>query len=217
MMTMSRTTPTRVKICGVAEPETLDAAVGGGASDIGLVFYPPSPRNLSYDLAASLAARIPDHVGRVGVFVNPDDPTLNRAVTSARLTTIQLHQTAPARVAEIRARFALDVWAAIAIRTRRDLETVRSYGDAADRILYDAKTPPGSLPGGMGVRFDWSLLVGFTHPLPWLLSGGLDANNVTEAIDRTNASIVDVSSGVESAPGVKNVDKIAAFLKAARA
>ncbi|RKH81122.1 N-(5'-phosphoribosyl)anthranilate isomerase, partial [Corallococcus praedator] len=123
------------------------------------------------------------------------------------------HGTAPQRVAEIKQR-GLEVWAAVAVKARGDLDQARSYLKAADKILYDAKTPDGALPGGMGVRFDWSLLDGFRHPLPWALSGGLSADNDGEAVRRTGATLVDVSSGVESAPGVKDVDKIAAFLRA---
>ena len=210
--------PATVKICGLTTPPTLDAAIRGGASHIGFVFFPPSPRNLTIEAARELAARVPDHVGRVGVFVDPDDELLSRAIEAGRLTAVQLHKVTPARVAAIRARVASEVWAAVAVKTRSDLDGARSFTGAADRILYDAKTPAGAaLPGGMGVRFDWSLLDGFRHPLPWALSGGLDPANVGEAIRRTGASLVDVSSGVESAPGVKDVDKIAAFLKAVAA
>lgn len=205
------------KICGLSTPETLDAALRGGASHVGFVFFAPSPRNLSFDRAAQLAARVPATVARVGVFVDPDDALLERAVAAGRLDAVQLHKTAPARAAAIRARFGRETWAAVAVKTRTDLDAARGLVGAADRILYDAKTPDGAaLPGGMGLRFDWRLLDGVRHPLPWALSGGLDAANVAEAIRRTGAPLVDISSGVESAPGVKDVDKIAAFLKAAQ-
>lgn len=202
------------KICGLSTPETLDAAVGHGASHVGFVFFPPSPRNLEFGQAAGLAARVPEHVGRVGVFVDPDDELLAAAVTSGRLTGLQLHKVTTARAATVRNRFALPVWAAIPVRTRADLDEAADWRGLADRILYDAKTPAGALPGGMGMRFDWKLLDGFAHPCPWALSGGLDAGNVREAVGITGARLVDVSSGVESAPGVKDVDKIAAFLQA---
>ncbi len=209
--------PVATKICGLTTPETLDAALGGGASHVGFVFFPPSPRHLDFARATGLAARVPDGVSRVGVFVDPDDGLLDQAIAAARLSAVQLHKTAPDRVAAIRARTRRDTWAAVAVKTRADLEQARRFSGAADRILYDAKTPDGAaLPGGMGLRFDWALLDGFRHPLPWALSGGLDAGNVADAIRRTGAPLVDVSSGVESAPGVKDVDKIAAFLKAAR-
>lgn len=207
--------PTTAKICGLTTPETIGAAIRGGASHIGLVFFPPSPRHLEFDRAAGLAAPLPDSVGRVGVFVDPDDAMLDRAIAAGRLDILQLHKTAPARIAAIAARTGLECWAAVAVRMRADLDEARRYVGAADRILYDAKTPPGAaLPGGMGLRFDWSLLDGFRHPLPWALSGGLDPVNVGEAITRTGASLVDVSSGVERQSGVKDMDKIAAFLQA---
>lgn len=204
------------KICGLSTPETLDAAVRGGARYVGFMFFAASPRNLSFARAAELAARVPGHVGRVGVFVDPDDELLARAVADGRLDAVQLHRTAPTRAAAIRARFGCETWATVAVKTRADLDAARGYAGAVDRILYDAKTPDGAaLPGGMGVRFDWSLLSGFHHPLPWLLSGGLDPANVADAIRVTGATGVDVSSGVESAPGVKDASKIAAFLAAA--
>lgn len=206
-----------IKICGLSTPDTLDAALRHGASHVGFVFFPPSPRHLDYAQAERLAARVPTHVGRVGVFVDPDDETVERAVASGRLDALQLHKTTLARTAAIRARTGREIWAAVAVKARTDLGAARGFVGVADRILYDAKTPDGaSLPGGMGLRFDWALLDGFDHPLPWALSGGLDVDNVAEAIRRTGAPLVDVSSGVERAPGVKDVDKIAAFLKAAQ-
>jgi phosphoribosylanthranilate isomerase len=209
--------PVTAKICGLSTPETLDAAIAGGASHVGFVFFAPSPRDLDAEQAAGLAARVPAHVRRIGVLVDPDDATLDMACAAGRLDAVQLHKTAPERVAAIRARTGRETWAAVAVKTRADLDGARRYAGAADRILYDAKTPEGAtLPGGMGVRFDWALLDGFAHPLPWALSGGLDAASVAEAARRTGARLVDVSSGVESAPGVKDVDKIAAFLQAVR-
>jgi len=204
--------PVNAKICGLSTPETVDAAVRGGASHVGFVFFPPSPRHVSLDWARALIARVPAHVGKLGVFVDPDDALVGEAL-AAGIDTVQLHKATPARAAAIRAR--APVWAAVAVKTRADLESARDFEGAADRILYDAKTPDGAaLPGGMGLRFDWSLLHGFAHPLPWALSGGLDSANVRDAIGATGARLVDVSSGVERAPGVKDVDKIAAFLKA---
>jgi phosphoribosylanthranilate isomerase len=205
--------PVSAKICGLSTPETLDAAIAGGASHVGLNFFAPSPRSVSLDVAAGLAARTPDHVARVGVFVDPDDALLDAAIRAGRLDAVQLHETTPERLAAVRAR-GIAVWAVVAVKTRADLDVAANYRAAADKILYDAKTPDGALPGGMGVRFDWSLLDGFRHPLPWALSGGLTSANVAEAVSRTGATLVDVSSGVETAPGVKDVDKIAAFLQA---
>lgn len=158
---------------------------------------------------------MPDRVARVGVFVDPDDAMIDAAVASGRLRVLQLHKTAPERVAALKQRTGLEVWAAVAVKTRADLAAATSYRGTADRILYDAKTPDSAaLPGGMGVRFDWRLLAGFDHPLPWALSGGLDADNVADAVAITGGRLVDVSSGVETAPGIKDVDKIAAFLQA---
>lgn len=209
--------PVTAKICGLSTPETLDTAIAGGASHVGFVFYPPSPRSLSRERAAQLAARVPGHVMRVGVFVDPDDALLESAIPAGSLQALQLHQTSPARAAAIRDRTGLEIWAAVAVRTRADLDAAETFRAAADRILYDAKTPPGAaLPGGMGVRFDWTLLDGFRHPMPWALSGGLDPVNAAGAIRRTRATLVDVSSGVESALGIKDTAKIRMFLDAVR-
>lgn len=205
--------PVQSKICGLSTADTVDAAIGHGAAYLGFVFFAASPRDVTPDAAAGLIARAPAHVGKVGVFVDPDDETIDRAV-AAGLTALQLHGgEPPERVAELRGRHGIDVWKAIAVRTAADLTAARGYRGAATRILYDAKPFAGAaLPGGMGLRFDWRLLVGCDHPLPWALSGGLDADNVGEAVAITGASLVDVSSGVENAPGIKDVDKIAAFL-----
>jgi len=206
--------PVLAKICGLSTPEAIDAAIRHGAAHLGLMFYPPSPRHLDFAQARALAARVPDHVGRVGVFVDPDDALVDAAIDAGRLSALQLHRVSPARAAALRGRTGMTIWAAIAIRTAADLATARDFAGAADRLLYDAKTPAGALPGGMGVRFDWGLLKDARHPLPWALSGGLNAENVADAVRETGAALVDVSSGVETAPGIKDVDKIAAFLKA---
>lgn len=207
--------PVTAKICGLSTPDALDAAIGRGASHVGFVLFPPSPRHLTTKALRALAARVPDRVARVGVFVDPDNALIDDAVAAGHLAILQLHRTTPARVAAIGARTGREIWAAIAVRTRTDLDAAHAYRGAADHILYDARTPAdAALPGGMGLRFDWALLDGFRHPLPWALSGGLDTGNVSDAVARTGASLVDVSSGVESAPGVKDVDKIAAFLHA---
>jgi len=204
--------PVTAKICGLSTPETLSAALSGGASHVGFVFFPPSPRHVSFDQARGLASRVPGHVGTVGVFVDPEDSVLDAAL-AAGVDTLQLHKVTPERAAAIRQRTGRPVWAAVAVNTRADLDAAARFRGAADRILYDAKTPDdAALPGGMGLRFDWTLLRGFAHPLPWALSGGLDPVNIGDAIVAAGANLVDVSSGGESAPGVKNVDKIAAFL-----
>lgn len=207
--------PATAKICGLSTPETLDAAVAGVASHIGFVFFPPSPRHLSFDKAQGLAARVPGQVQRVGVFVDPEDGMLDAAIAAGGLDVIQLHKVTPERAAAVKARTRLETWAALAVKTGADLAPAAAFRGAADRLLYDAKAPEGAkVPGGTGLRFDWALLDGFAHPLPWILSGGLDAGNVGEAIRVTGAGLVDVSSGIEAAPGIKDVDKIAAFLKA---
>jgi phosphoribosylanthranilate isomerase len=207
--------PVTAKICGLSTPVTLDAAVAGGASHVGFVFFPPSPRHVTFDQSAALAAQVPDHVARVGVFVDPEDALLDQAIRSARLDAIQLHRTTAERAAAIGARTRLPVWAAVPVKARADLDAAHAFRGAAQRILYDAKTPEDAkLPGGMGLRFDWTLLQGFDHPLPWALSGGLDAANVAQAVGISGARLVDVSSGIESAPGVKDVGKITEFLKA---
>lgn len=210
--------PATAKICGVTTTDALDAAIAGGASHVGFNFYPPSPRHLDLDQARALASRTPARVGKVGVFVDPNDALLEHAIAAGLLDAVQLHRVAPERVAAVRARFGRETWAAVAIKTRADLADAARHAGAADRLLYDAKTPAGAaLPGGMGVRFDWTLLDGFAHPLPWALSGGLDAGNVTDAIGRTGARLVDACSGVETAPGAKDAALIAAFLKAVAA
>ncbi len=207
--------PATAKICGLSTPETLDAAIAGGASHIGFVFFPPSPRHLSFEKAQGLAARVPEQVARVGVFVDPDDGMLDAAIAAGRLNVIQLHKVTPERAAAVKARTSRETWVALAVKTRADLVPAAGFRGAADRLLYDAKAPEGAkVPGGTGLRFDWGLLDGFAHPLPWILSGGLDAGNVGEAVRVTGATLVDVSSGIETAPGIKDVDKIAAFLKA---
>ncbi|HEX4693433.1 phosphoribosylanthranilate isomerase [Sphingomonas sp.] len=209
---MSRVT---AKICGLSNPETLDAAIAGGASHVGLVFFPPSPRAVSFEAAAGLAARVPSHVAKVGIFVDPCNALIDEAIEAGALDVIQLHSVTPGRAAALKQHTGLEIWVAVPIKTRSDLDSATKYEGAADKIVYDAKTPGGAaLPGGMGLRFDWSVLDGFHHPLPWALSGGLTPDNVAEAARRTGATLVDVSSGVETAPGSKDVDKIAAFLQA---
>jgi len=207
----------QAKICGLSTPQALDAAIKGGASHVGLVFFARSPRNVTAEQAAALAARVPDPVKTVGLFVDPSSDDLERILTQIPLDIIQLHgEETPDTVARIAAAHRRDVWKAIPVRTAADRDTGARYAGAAALILYDAKPPAGAvLPGGNGIRFDWTLLRNHRPALPWALSGGLDPDNVAEAIRITNAPLVDVSSGVETAPGIKDVDKIAAFLKAA--
>lgn len=209
----------RIKICGVRDRAAIDAAAAGQADYVGFVFFPKSPRNLSLDDAAGLAGAVPSGIRRIGLFVNADDEAIGAAVRAARLDGVQLHgDEGPERVAAVKARFGVEVWKAVPVATRADLAGARRYAGIADRVLFDAKTPPdAALPGGMGVRFDWRLLAGFDAGAPWGLAGGLDASTVGEALATTQAPLVDVSSGVEDAPGVKSPAKIRAFCEAVRA
>ena len=207
-----------IKICGLTNARALDAAILARADYAGFVFFSPSPRNLSIADAAALSARAEGRITRVGLFVDASDAAISDAVTAARLDALQLHGSeTPARAAQLKAHFGLPVWKALAIATKSDVERAAVYAGAADLILFDAKTPKGSsLPGGMGLSFDWSLVAGWKSPIAWGLAGGLTPGNVDEAIRLTAAPLVDTSSGVESAPGVKDMDKIAAFCKAAQ-
>jgi len=204
------------KICGLSTPETLGAAVRHGASHVGFVFFPKSPRNVHPDQARALIELLPRHICPVGVFVDPDDDLIRRTV-AAGIDIIQLHgKETPERAHAIKASHQVQVWKAIAVRTANDMAKDETFVGGADGLLYDAKPPPSAdLPGGTGLRFDWSLLGSRRRPppLPWALSGGIDVNNVADAVNTTGARLIDVSSGVESAPGIKDVDKIAAFLQ----
>ncbi|MET0361996.1 MAG: phosphoribosylanthranilate isomerase [Sphingobium sp.] len=208
-----------IKICGLATVDTVRAALDHGATHIGLMHFPQSPRHLELGALHGLATQIPPHIGRVAVLVDPDDQLVSALTAPGAVSALQLHgKESPQRVAEIAARTGLEIWKVISVKRAADVASASAYTGAAHRILFDAKTPEGSvLPGGMGVRFDWGLLAGYRGTLPWALSGGLDADNVAAAIAQTGAPLVDVSSGVESAPGVKDVDKIVAFCKAVNA
>jgi phosphoribosylanthranilate isomerase len=211
-----------VKICGLSTPDTLDAAMRHGATHVGFVFFPKSPRHLGVEQAAALAQQTPAHVQRVSVLVDPDDALLEMIAGAGAANILQLHGAeTPARVAQVKARFHVPVWKAIGVRTSADLDAARAFESVADLLLFDAKPPTAAasdaqLPGGLGLRFDWRLLEGRQWQSPWGLSGGLDAANVAEAIRQLSPDLVDVSSGVEDAPGLKSVAKIESFLKAAR-
>jgi len=208
----------KIKICGISTPETLDAVIAARADHVGLMFYPPSPRFVSHEIARQLGQCAAGRIGRVGVFVDADDAALADAIAAGGLDALQFHGAeSPERVAQARARFGLPVWKVLSVAARGDLDRAKSYTGAADFLLLDAKTPKGALPGGMGLSFDWNLLAGWKAPLPWGLAGGLSAANVAEAAARTSAPLVDASSGVESAPGIKDPALIAAFCKVARA
>lgn len=207
-----------IKICGLRDSASLDAALRASADYIGLVFFARSPRNVVPEAAAALAARAAGRTRVVGLFVDPEPEFLNSVLAQVRLDVIQLHgRETPAEARAIRDRCGLAVWKAIGVRKRADLDQARPFAGAVDRILYDAKPPEGAaLPGGNGLRIDWDILRGVRHSGPWMLAGGLDPGNVAQAIALTGAPAVDVSSGVESAPGVKDAAKIAAFCDSAR-
>ncbi|MBE0452315.1 MAG: phosphoribosylanthranilate isomerase [Roseovarius sp.] len=211
-------TPVRVKVCGLRTADHVAAAVAGGAAYVGFVFFPPSPRNLSLSAARALALDVPPGVAKVALTVDADDATLDALCATVPVDFLQLHGTeTPARVTEVRARFGLPVIKAIGIATRDDLPLIDRYGAVADQLLVDAKPPRGATrPGGNAEAFDWSLISQVDWSCPWLLAGGLTPENVGLAIARTGARQVDVSSGVESAPGVKDSARIAAFLAAAQ-
>ena len=204
------------KICGISTAEALEAAIRGGARYVGLVFYPRSPRAVTAAQAAELAEAAAGRVTRTGLFVDPDDATLEETLARVPLDLLQLHgKETPARVREIRDRFALPVMKAISVGGPEDLADAGQYIGVADRLLFDAKPPKAminALPGGNAVSFDWQLLSGRDWPIPWMLSGGLTPENVADAISATAAPAVDVSSGVEAAPGRKDPARIASFL-----
>ncbi len=207
----------RIKICGITTAVTLDAAIAARADYVGLTFVLPSPRYLKPSAAAELAARTAGRIGKVGLFVDASDAAIAEAVAAAGLDALQLHGSeTPQRAAELRSRYAVPVWKVISVASAADIARADAYAGVADLILFDAKTPKGALPGGMGLVFDWALLNAYRGALPWGLAGGLTAENVAGAVHVTGAPLVDTSSGVESAPGVKDHAKVAAFVAAAR-
>ena len=212
--------PVAVKICGVRTMEALQAAISGGARAVGLNFYAPSPRAIAADQATQLARMLPTGIRAVGLFVDAGDEELQSFTSRVPLDLIQLHgKETPRRVAEIRSRFALPVMKVIGVATKDDLAQLADYEAIADEILFDTKPPPNvsALPGGTGIAFDWRLLKSIRPARPWMLAGGLKAENLTEAVTESGATAVDVSSGVEDRPGVKSIERIQAFLAAAKA
>jgi phosphoribosylanthranilate isomerase len=207
-----------VKICGLSTAEALDAALDAGADMVGFVFFPPSPRNLSFKAASSLEARVRGQAKKVALTVDADDTLLSYVVDALGPDILQLHgNETPLRVAAIKAQFKLPVMKAIAVESKADLAAMARYAAVADRLLFDARAPrEATRPGGLGTPFDWHLLENLSASVPFMLSGGLDAGNVGEALRITRAPGVDVSSGVERAPGEKDIDKIRAFIRAAR-
>ena len=208
----------RCKICGLRTPADVEAAAQAGAGYIGLVFFPRSPRHLEITAARDLALAAPVGLAKVGLVVDADDATLQAITDAVPLDMLQLHgKESPARVAEVKARFGLPVMKAVGVAEEADLAAIADYEAVADQILVDAKAPKGAaLPGGNGLAFDWRLIAGRVWAKPWMLAGGLTPENVTEAVRLTGAAQVDVSSGVETAPGVKDAARIAAFVAAAQ-
>jgi phosphoribosylanthranilate isomerase len=206
------------KICGLSTPETVDAAVSFGARWVGFLTYPRSPRHVDSDeLLKALGARVPKHVGRFGLFVDPDDALLGRRLATGAIDMLQLQGAeTPERVAAIRARTGKPVMKVIKVAEGGDVERgIAAYSAVADRLMFEAAG--GTLPGGNARAFDWTILSGRSVPLPWTLAGGLTPDNVAEAVKVTGAIAVDVSSGVESSRGVKSIELIRAFLDRVKA
>lgn len=208
----------KVKICGLSRPEDVAAVAGAGAAYAGFVFFARSPRNLTLDDARALALEAPVGLAKVALTVDADDMLLDRITEAVPLDMLQLHGSeSPGRVAEIKARYGLPVMKAVGVAGQEDLAALAGYEEVADQILVDAKPPKGAaLPGGNGLAFDWRLIAGRKWARPWMLAGGLTPGNVAEAVRLTGARQVDVSSGVERAPGVKDAGLIRAFVEAAR-
>ncbi len=208
----------RVKICGLKEPAHVAAAAEAGAAYIGFVFFEKSPRNVGLAQARDLAVEAPVGVAKVALTVNADDAFLDKLVETVPLDMLQLHgRESPERVAQVRERFGLPVMKAIGISDAEDVAKIDTYGAVADQLLVDAKPPQtAELPGGNGLSFDWRLVNRKYWPRPWMLAGGLTVDNVAEAVKMTGARQLDLSSGVESAPGVKDVSMIRAFMKAVK-
>jgi phosphoribosylanthranilate isomerase len=208
-----------VKICGLSTRETLDAALEAGADMVGFVFFAPSPRHLSLETARDLGRRAGREAVKVALTVDADDATLENIIEALQPDILQLHgHETPSRLRDVKRRFGLETMKAIAVERATDLTALPDYATACDRVLFDARAPKGATrPGGLGAVFDWQLLQNLDLKLPFMVSGGLSADNVAEAVRVTRAGGVDVSSGVEQTPGVKNVEMIRAFIRAARA
>lgn len=207
-----------VKICGLSEPETLDAALEAGVDMVGFVFFPPSPRHLPLETARDLGRRVKGRAGKVALTVDADDATISNIVETLRPDWLQLHgRESVARIRDLKQQFGLPVMKAIPVESRDDLAAIAGYAAVADRILFDARAPKDATrPGGLGVPFDWQILEGLNLGKPFFLSGGLNAGNLAQAINIARPQGVDVSSGVERAPGVKDATMIRAFIEAAR-
>lgn len=212
--------PIAVKICGLTDPAGVEAAIAGGARWVGFVFHGKSPRNVSLPIAAELARMVPTGTRIVGLFVDPSDLRIDEVLSQVMLDTLQLHGSeSPERAAALQRRFGLSTIKAIPVADEADLAEARAYDGAVDHLLFDARPPANvaSLPGGNGLSFDWPLLAGKRFASPWLLAGGLNADNLPAAVAQSGALAVDVSSGVEDRPGHKCPQRIARFLGAAQA
>jgi phosphoribosylanthranilate isomerase len=207
-----------IKICGLSTPDTLDAALDAGADLVGFVFFAPSPRHLDFAAARALGTRVRGRALKVALSVDADDAWHAAAIAALQPDLLQLHgKEPPARVAAVKRTFGLPVMKAIAVEAPDDLATIATYAGVADRLIFDARAPRAATrPGGLGRSFDWRLLENLDPGLQFMLSGGLDGGNVAEALRITRAGGVDVSSGVERSSGVKDPDKIRAFIAAAR-
>ena len=207
----------RAKLCGLTTPDDIDAAAAAGAAYIGLVFFEKSPRNVAIETARSLAIHAPVGLAKVALVVNADDAALDRITDRVPLDMLQLHGSeSPRRVAAVKARYGLPVMKALGIASRVDVARAQLYSGVADQLLLDAKPPEGeALPGGNGLSFDWRLLEGESWSVPWMLAGGLTPDNVAEAVRRSAARQVDVSSGIETAPGQKSAELMAKFVSEA--
>ncbi len=210
--------PIVIKICGLRTPDALDVSLLAGADMVGFVFFPPSPRHLDLATARMLGERVKGRARKVALSVDADDEFLAASIEALAPDLLQLHGSeSPKRVLAVKARFRLPVIKAIAVATRADLDTVPDYAEVADQLLFDAQAPrDATRPGGLGQSFDWRLLKNLDPRVPFMLSGGLNPDNVADAITITRAGGVDVSSGVERAPGDKDPDRIRAFIRAAR-
>jgi len=208
-----------IKICGLRTPDALEAALAAGADMVGFVFFPPSPRSIGVEAARTLGEQVQGRAKKIALSVNATNAELDLAVEALRPDMLQLHgKEPPERVGAVRSRYRLPVIKALPIEKRADLSSIRLYAQVVDRLLFDARPPrKATRPGGLGKTFDWHLLQGINPGVPFMLSGGLDASNVAEALRITRAPAVDVSSGVERAPGVKDLEKIREFIRAARA
>jgi phosphoribosylanthranilate isomerase len=208
-----------VKICGLSTSETLDVALQAGADMVGFVFFPPSPRHISLETARELGRQVKGRALKVALTVDADDATLSNIVETLRPDLLQLHgKESVARLRDIKQAFGVPLMKVIAVETAADLAPLGGFAAVADRILFDARAPKeATRPGGLGTAFDWHALENLDLKLPFMVSGGLTADNVAEAIRITRAGGVDVSSGVESAPGIKDPEMIRAFIRAARA